>query len=184
MVKAMKFQKGLLEQIDREGLPSGTEKKPDGVAGRETLRPLSAQSGESALPAVNEHLFETIREETGSERNYLKLLGIVAVAIIAIGILIAYLTLPGVGDEVRAPEGLDLAMRDHFLTKEKRTVTDISYYKCDGFYAARVGVETRTDIPNPLFRLDKYSARAVGSGGQWQITATPLSSPDAFAPCR
>ncbi len=180
----MKFQKGLLEDSIREGVPSGTEKKPDIDAGRKGLKPLGEQPNDGYSPTVNAHLFETVREETGSERNYIKLLGVVLGAVIVIGILVAYLTLPGVGDEVRAPAGLDLAMRDHFLTHEKRTATDISYYTCDGFYAARVGVETRTDIPNPLFRLDKYSARAVESGGQWQITAAPLSSPDAFAPCR
>jgi hypothetical protein len=180
----MKFQKGLLNDAEQEEAAQRTV-QPMVPAVNQRARPLDDQARTEPPPlVVKEHLFETVREETGSERNYVKLLGVVVVGVITVGIIIAYLTLPGVGDEVLAPKGLDLAVRDHFLTKEKRTATDITYYQCDGYYGARVGVETRTDIPNPLFRVDAYTARAAAKGGQWEITATPVTPPEAFVPCK
>jgi hypothetical protein len=129
-------------------------------------------------------LFQTLNEEAPSKRNYLKMLGIVSVAVIVGGIVVSYLMMPGVGDEIRAPRGLDAAVRDHFLTKEKRTATDITFYQCEGFYGARVGVETRSDIPNPLYRIATYSARTTANGDAWNITAQPVTSPEMDAPCK
>jgi hypothetical protein len=129
-------------------------------------------------------LFDTLHQEKGSERNYLKLFGIVVFGVIVVGIAFFYLTLPGVGDAIRAPSGLELAVRDHFLTVQKRTATDITFYQCDGFYGARVNVETRSDLTNPLFMIDTYSARAVHQGDQWQITAAPVTPPARYNPCQ
>lgn len=128
-------------------------------------------------------LFQTLKEEEPSERNYLKLLGIVAIIVLVAGIAISYLMMPGVGDEIRAPKGLEPAVRDHFLTKEKRTATDITFYQCEGFFWARVGVETRSDIPNPIFKIATYSARATANGDAWNITAQPVTSPETDKPC-
>jgi hypothetical protein len=129
-------------------------------------------------------LFQTLKEETPSERNYLKLLGIVAIIVLVAGVAISYLMLPGVGDAILAPKGLELAVRDHFLTKEKRTATDITFYQCEGFYGARVGVETRNDIPNPLYKIATYTARATANGDAWNITAQPVTSPEPDKPCQ
>ena len=128
-------------------------------------------------------LFQTFKEEAPSERNYRKLLGIVVVAVIIGGVIISYLMMPGVGDEVRVSREVELAVRDHFLTREKRTATDITFYQCDGFYDARVGVETRTDVPNPIYKVATYSARATANGGAWNIAAQPITSPEMDRPC-
>src|SRR5438067_2074395 len=91
-------------------------------------------------------LFETQQRTTRSGRGYLKLLLIVAIVVIAAGGLIFYFALPGVGDAVKAPEGLEDATRNHFLEKEKRTMTDGSVFYCGSFYWIKVDVEKRPDI--------------------------------------
>ena len=110
--------------------------------------------------------------------------GAVVIGVIAAGLLVFYFTLPGKGDVVRVSAQFELALRDHFLTTQKRTATDIVFYQCDGFYDARVGVETRTDLPNPLFQIGTYSSRMVPREGGWDITATPLSNPSEYVPCQ
>jgi len=178
---AMKFQKGLLAD-------TGTDQPKPAPPPAARIQPPAPVRQRATSPSTfvpeSDHLFETVREETGSERNYLKLLAIVVIGVVVIGAAAFYFTLPGVGDTVRAPAGLELAVRDHFLTTQKRTATDIIFYKCDGYFGARVGVETRNDLPNPLFRIDTYSARAIDRGGQWEITAAPIAPPEQFTPCK
>ena len=131
-----------------------------------------------------DRLFETIEKEKTSDRSYAAVFGVVCLVVIAGGALAYYMMMPGVGDPIDAPRGLEAAVRDHFLTKEKRTATEIVYYKCQDFVWARVGVETRTDIPNPLLQIPNYSARATASGETWTITAAPIASPDLDVPCK
>ena len=194
----MKFQKGILTETEREqqqaahdamkfqkGLLTEPElKQPQPKPATTPPSPQSMPNAPSAFNPEGDHLFETLREESGSQRNYLKLFAIVVAGVLIVGAAASYLTLPDIGDAVRAPAGLEMAVRDHFLTSQKRTATDIVFYTCDGFYGARVGVETRNDIPNPIFRIDTYSARAVDRGGQWEITAAPITPPETFTPCK
>jgi len=130
-------------------------------------------------------LFQTHKEVSGSSRKYLIVLGILAVIVVVGGILISYLTLPRFGDPIRAPKGLEDAVRAHFLEKEKRTSTDITFYYCDIYYWARVGVEKRPDIKtNPIYLIATYKARATAVGeNAWSITATPITSPEMDVPC-
>jgi hypothetical protein len=182
----MKFQKGLLSDLVPEANePKNKEEQPSPAIRLENPTDKAHQAART-LPesAVNDHLFDTLREKSGSERNYLKLFGFVVAGVILAGIAVFYITLPGIGDAVRGSTELELAVRDHFLTVQKRTATDITFYQCDGYYGARVGVETRTDLPNPVFRIGTYSARAVDRGGQWEITAAPITPPAQFTPCQ
>lgn len=166
----MKFQKGILND-DKPVAPAPEPQPPN----------------HTAAPVIVEkdRLFQTVKEETGSERKYLKVLGIVVVLVLVAGGVVFYLTLPGVGDQVRGSAEMEMAVRDHFLTKEKRTATDITFYQCDKYFWARVGVEVRTDIKtNPVYALDKYTARVEPSGNAFNITAMPVTSPETDVPCR
>jgi len=140
---------------------------------------------ETAVDDKN-RLFETHKEVSGSSRKYIKVLGVMTVIVIVIGVAISYLTLPKVGDLVRGPKGLEEAIRTHFLDKEKRTSTDITFYYCESYYWARVGVEKRPDITtNPVYSLASYKARATAAGeNKWTITATPITTPEMDVPCR
>lgn len=181
----MKFQKGLLDEVVPVVQASQASATPDAVPVQEEVRPVERKPTATPLPVVEkERLFETLEKETSGARKYLMVFGVVVLLVIAIGSTIAYLTLPGIGDKVRLPAAAEIAVRDHFLTKEKRTATNIIFYQCEGFYDARVGVETRNDIPNPLFRLDTYTARITPRGDQWEITAAPITPPEQFAACK
>ena len=129
-------------------------------------------------------LFQTHKKSSEISRRYLKFLGGFAVIVIIVGVVIGYMTLPRMGDTVRAPKGLEEAVRDHFLLKEKRTTTDISFYYCETYYWARVGVEKRPDIKtNPLYLIESYKARAAQGDGNWAITAEPIKGPEMDVPC-
>lgn len=165
----MKIAKGILSEADDNPVLS------------EAAKPNS--DSQPGGDVEKNRLFQTLEEETPSERNYIKLLGIVIVVVIICGAVISYLMLPGVGDQVRVSREVEMAVRDHFLTKEKRTATDITFYQCEGFYGARVQVETRADIPNPIYKIPAYSARVTANGGAWSVTAQPVTSPDMDRPC-
>ena len=130
-------------------------------------------------------LFETQLRTTRSARGYLKLLLIVVVIVIVAGGLIFYFTLPGVGDAVKAPQGLEDAVRSHFLDKEKRTMTDESVFYCGGFYWVKVDVEKRPDIVGkPNSNVSTYIGKATQQpDGTWAITATPVVDDENGGPC-
>lgn len=172
--------------VERPAEPTVTAAaaKPGGTAGGQGAR---AAARPGVTPGRDkDHLFETVEKKTESRRSYAKLFAVVAVAVVIAGFAIAYLTLlPGRGDKVKASTGMELAIRDHFLMVQKRTATDIETYYCGDFYWARVGVETRTDIPNPLLRVRTYAARAVSpADSAWNVTAAPIASPEMDEPCR
>lgn len=163
----MKFHEGALDDAVP---PAGPERTP-------------SPHSPPALPGEG-HLFETLEEEKTGTRKYIKLFAVVVLLVVGAGIAGFYLMIPGVGDRIRMPASFELQVRDHFLTVEKRTAADIAFFQCNGYISARVGVETRSDMPNPVFRLNTYSARIIGPEGQLQITATPVPANEQFAPCR
>lgn len=137
-----------------------------------------------ADPDDKNRLFETLEETSESSRNYLKVFSVVVVCVLIAGGFVYYLMSPGVGDQVRAPSGLEDAVRSHFLDKEKRTATDITFYNCDGSYWARVDVEERPDIQaNPIYKIPRYRAKAMKNDGAWNIAASPVTSDDMDVPC-
>lgn len=176
----MKFQKGLLEEFAKPAPASDVTADND----NEPVRELTSYEDRPPVQIEGEHLFETLDVEVNSTRKYAKVFGGVVLFVVAAGIVIAYFLQPGIGDRVRDPGGYEAAVREHFLTMEKRTATDIVFYKCEGFYSAKVGVETRNDLPNPIFKLDTYSARVSQNGGQWSISAVPVGDGEVFLPCR
>ncbi len=200
----MKFSKGLL--IDNEEVrpldldhPKDSDEILKQDAGKISIHADTAKAEKSTVPVARQdppvavttpvevekdRLFQTVQETSGSGRRYVIGLGIVAVLVLIGGAAVSYFTLPDVGDVIRAPTGVEAAVREHFLTKQKRDSTDMVFYQCDGFFWARVGVETRNDIPNPVFKIATYTARATPRGEAWEITAAPLTSPEMDVPCK
>ncbi len=131
-------------------------------------------------------LFETQQRKASSSKNYLKFLLVVVLIVIAAGAVIYYVTLPGVGSQILGPKGLEDEIRSHFLDKQKRTAEDITFYKCENSYWARVGVQARTDLPdNPVYKVSTYRAKATRrDDSTWDITAMPITDPDMDVPCR
>lgn len=179
--KDMKFQKGLLS--DKVNEP--TNPTPDVPVESRIPR-------ESAIPSTRvepveiekDRLFETVKETSSSGRRYVIAIGIVSILVTIAAIVGGFIMRPGIGDRITAPRGLEVALRDHFLTKQKRESTDIAFYQCESFYWARVGVETRNDLPNPIFKIGTYTARATPDGESWIIEASPITSPEMDVPCK
>ena len=179
---AMKFQKGILsdeEEKQSVGVKIGSDVD---------LKPLATTGPTRSVtpPAMaKDRLFETQEKVTSSSRHYLVVLAVVAVVVLGAGIGLYLFLQPGIGDQIATPKQAEAAVRDHFLTKEKRTATDMTFYKCDGYLWARVGVETRNDIPNPLMKIGTYRAKVGEQAGSWQVSeAGPIDSPDKDTPCR
>jgi hypothetical protein len=171
----MKFQKGILSDAEKEQIKAAIADAP---APAPEAKPIVLGDVEK------NRLFQTQEEFTGSSNHYLKVLAVVGVIVLIAGGIIFYLMQPGVGDQVKGSRELEDAVRDNFLTVQKRSATDITFYKCDGYTWARVGVETRTDIPNPVYRIDKYAAKATPTGDNaWNITAQPVTSSGMDIPC-
>lgn len=131
-------------------------------------------------------LFETHQTASRSLGNYFKLMLIVAACVAVAGAVIFYFTLPGIGDRVKAPAGLEDQIRNHLIDKEKRTPTDIAVYYCGNFYWAAVDVETRPDIPGtPINRVSRFRVTAIQTdASSWTISAVPVSGPDPDVPCK
>lgn len=180
----MKFQKGLLTELEKKDHPSEVSIKlsANERTGFRAMRQ-NAEPETKVVEVEKNRLFETLEETKSSSRKYIAALGIVGVLVLIGLIAGSYFMTPGTGDKILAPKGLEAELREHFLTKQKRDSTDISYYKCEGFVWARVGVETRNDLPNPVFRMPTYSARATADGDSWIITAAPITAPALDIPC-
>ncbi|MEQ1605781.1 MAG: hypothetical protein ABL999_13020 [Pyrinomonadaceae bacterium] len=179
----MKFQKGLLSDHEKE--PAPALRMPAAPSEPKAHQPELIQP-KQANPVIVEkdRLFETVKETSSSGRRYVIALGIFSILVTIAAIGGWYVLRPGVGDRITAPRGLEAEMREHFLTKQKRDSTDIAFYQCESFYWARVGVETRNDLPNPVFRIGTYAAKATPSGETWEISAAPITSPEMDIPCR
>ena len=135
-------------------------------------------------PVDKNRLFETLQETSESSRNYLTLFSIVTVGVVILGAVVYYVMMPGIGDQVRAPHGLEDAVRSYMQEKQKRTATDITFFKCDGFYWARVDVEERPDIKtDPVYKFSRYRAKAMEQGGSWDINASPVAENGMDVPC-
>ena len=182
----MKFQKGLLS--DSEGKATGSEVSIKlSEQDRSVLKPLTDPERIPTIIAPIEvdknRLFETVEETKNSSKKYLAVLGAVTAMVIVAASGGSYYFAPGIGDKILAPKGLEIALRDNLLTKQKREATEISYYKCQDLVWARVGAETRNDLPNPVFKIGTYAARAIRNGESWEITATPILLPEMDIPC-
>lgn len=131
-------------------------------------------------------LFETQQKTSKSIHDYVKhFLPFALIVIVGLGVLY-YFTLPGIGDEVRASNDIYDSVYDYMLTKEKRTATDMTFYKCDGYYWVKVLAQPRA-YPTSL-RLDpvnQYRLTAKQQAdGTYQIATLPLPSAQDDVPCR
>src|SRR5215470_16507256 len=90
-------------------------------------------------------LFETLDKENAGGKSYWKfLVPIVLVVIIGIAVGVYYGGRTAVGDKVRPDNDVYDAVYDNFLTDQKRTPTDLSFYYCGDYYSVDATVEKKT----------------------------------------
>lgn len=128
-------------------------------------------------------LFETQKRSTRSVKDYAKtFLPVVILVIVAIAAAL-YFIQPGVGDRVKPPLDLEYKVYDYMLTKEKRSVSEIGFYNCDGYHWVKILAEPKPYPPsNLLDTVNQYrlSARQTGDNS-YEITTLPL--PENDVPC-
>ena len=131
------------------------------------------------------HLFETQQRSSKSVRNYIK--KFLPVALVAIIILagIIWLMQPGVGDAIAVSSDMKQAAIDYMQNTEKRTVREMTFYKCNGYYWVKILAEPRSYPPSVLddpvnqYRLT-MKKQEDGSIG---IDTLPLPPKEHDVPC-
>src|SRR5436190_11432670 len=101
-------------------------------------------------------LFETQQRESRSIHDHLKrFLPVVAVAIIVVGLII-YFMQPGIGNAVKPPKEVEDSVYDYMQSKEHRSVQEISFYKCNGYYWVRILAEPRSSVESVDDPVNQY----------------------------
>jgi hypothetical protein len=129
-------------------------------------------------------LFETQARESAGGHHYLKtFLPVVALAIIVVGGLI-YLLQPGIGSAVKPPKEVEDAVYEYMRSKEHRSVREITFYNCDGWYWVKILADPRSsesvDDPSNKYRL------RVDRDGETAANIHTLPHPDKEndVPCK
>jgi len=129
-------------------------------------------------------LFETQARESSGGQDYLKkFLPVIVLAVIIIGGVI-YLMKPGVGSAVKPPKAVEDSVYDYMRSKEHRSVREITFYNCDGWYWVKIladprGSESVDDDSNQFrLRVDRNGDEAGN------IQTLPLPSRENDVPCK
>lgn len=130
-------------------------------------------------------LFETERNRSGSASGYArKFLPVALIVIVAIAASV-YLLMPGVGDEIQGTHEMRRAVIDHMQSKEKRTATEITFYKCDGYFWAKVLAEPKPyPESNLLDDVNQFRLKVTPNGKEtYQLETLPLPAKADDIPC-
>ena len=131
-------------------------------------------------------LFETQEKSVKSVHAYAKILLPIALLVIVGLAAVMYFFSPGIGDPVRPPQELSDAVYDYMLTHEKRTASEMTFYKCDGYYSVKIVAEPRSYPPsNLLDAVNQYRLTVrEDEGGSRRIATLPLPTNEDDAPCK
>jgi hypothetical protein len=129
-------------------------------------------------------LFETQRRESASGSGYLKKFLPVAVlaALIVAGLI--YFMQPGIGSAVKPPKEVEDSVYEYMRSKEHRSVREITFYNCDGWYSVKILADPRSteSVDDPS---NKYRLRVDGDGETAaNIQTLPLPDKDNDVPCK
>lgn len=134
-----------------------------------------------------DELFATLDGNEKSKTRYLKTFAIIAVVVLALIAAAMYFYLPDMGEEVRAPAGMEEAVRSHLAAAEKRDFQEMKAFYCKTYYAGQVRVEPRpTNLKPPPGKVtDNYDVAAtLKEDGTWTVSAMPDFQVDsALRPC-
>lgn len=129
-------------------------------------------------------LFETQqREERGLHDHLKRFLPVAIVAIVIVAVVI-YMMQPGIGSPVKPTKQVEDAVYDYMLKKEHRSVREITFYNCDGYYWVKILAEPRSteSVDDPA---NKYRLRVDRSGdAASNIETLPMPDKAADQPCK
>jgi hypothetical protein len=149
------------------------------------LEPEEEQSNDTTFdPASKIRLFETQQSEDESGSSYLKKFILVAVVAILVVAGAIYFMQPGIGSAVKPPKEVEDSVYEYMRSKEHRSVHEITFYNCDGWYWVKILAEPRStesvDDPSNQYRLrvDRNGDMAAN------IQTLPRPDKDNDAPCK
>jgi hypothetical protein len=131
-------------------------------------------------------LFETERNRSSSVSGYArKFLPVALIVIVAIAAAV-YFLMPGTGDEIQGSHAIRRAVIDHLKSKEKRDATEITFYKCDGYFWAKVLAEPKPYPPSLLLDdVNQYRLKVVQNGKEtYQLETLTLPAKADDVPCK
>lgn len=136
-------------------------------------------------PESKIRLFETQQREDESGSGYLKkFLPVAVVAIVFVAGAIYYMQ-PGVGSAVKPPKEVEDSVYEYMRSKEHRSVREIIFYQCDGYYWVKILADPRTSLGSVDDPSNQYRLRVERSGDTASsIQTLPLPDKDDDLPCR
>ena len=130
-------------------------------------------------------LFETQKRESDEARGYFKKFLPVAVVAIIIIAGVIYFMQPGIGDAVKPPKQTEDAVYEYMISKEHRSVREITFYNCGDYYWVRILAEPRTAVASADDPSNQYRLRVNREGDNVSsIQTLPLPPKEQDQPCR
>ena len=145
--------------------------------------------GVNAEPEFDEaskiRLFETQRRESDEARGYvMKFFPVAIVAVLIIGGVI-YFMQPGIGSAVKPPKEVEDAVYAYMNSTEHRSVREITFFKCDGYYWVRILAEPRSALASVDDPANQYRLRVDRNGDSaGNIQTLSVLPKDQDIPCR
>jgi hypothetical protein len=130
-------------------------------------------------------LFETERNRSSSVSGYArKFLPVALIVIVGIAAAV-YFLMPGTGDEIQGSYEMRRAVIDHLKSKEKRDLTEVTFYKCDGYFWAKVLAEPKPYPPSLLEDdVNQFRIKVTPTGKETYRSETlPLPAKADDVPC-
>ena len=145
------------------------------------LEPDDKQSLDTTFePESKIRLFETQQRETESGSGYWKKFLVVAIVAVIIVAGAIYFFQPGIGSAVKPPKEVEDSVYAYMRSKEHRSVREITFYNCDGYYWVKILAEPRgsesVDDPSNEYRL--HVERNGDTAGNIQTLPAPDKAND------
>lgn len=134
-------------------------------------------------PASKIRLFETQQRETESGSGYVKkFLAVAFVAVLVVAGLI-YFMQPGIGSAVKPPKAVEDSVYEYMRSKEHRSVREITFYQCDGYYWVKILADPRTSVGSVDDPANQYRLR-VERNDDTASNIETLPLPNGEVPCK
>jgi len=134
-------------------------------------------------PESKIRLFETQQREHDSGLGYVKkFLPVALVAIVAI-VGVIYFMQPGIGSAVKPPKDVEDAVYEYMNSKEHRSVREITFYNCDGYYWVKILAEPRSAVASVDDPANQYRLTVKQQDGSVGIDTLPLPPKEHDVPC-
>jgi hypothetical protein len=149
------------------------------------FEPEEEKSGDVAFDDESKiRLFETQQRESRSGIEYLKkFLPVIALAMIILGGMI-WLMQPGIGDAVAVSTDLKQFVYNYMLEDEKRTTSEMTFYKCSGYYWVKVLAEPRSSLSSRDDASNQYRLEVRSPDGKTaEIKTLPPPLNTSNKPC-